>query len=357
MKFDKFFKDMNPKTLIVSLIFGFIVFIAISLSTNIFTSGDLPIQLSGAFFQAVITALMTYFLLAGQTKQEELKERNVKVFEEKSRRFNDFINKLWDVWEDREVSLEELDQLMKIVSKDIVPFSKPETVNIILDNLLIIAELSNKADENKRNSENTGKIQEHIFNIINELAKDVGLGGEINQCTRTKLNELEKKVVPYLIQKKFKIELFEKIKKLIDDSEELDISDVSYDHNKILRCRIKNSNVYLHVGPLERPVGHSVMVSFYVEFWGNRNYTNYRDAARGWRKDYLRGSIDWKNSNEILNLNDYSKIEELYYRTSSMKLEDKPEYKIFAQITDKYKKWNTNGKNIEVIVEECEGKK
>jgi hypothetical protein len=91
---------MKKPVVLVSLMCGFLVFIGVSIATKLFDGADLPVQISGALFDAVITALMTYFLLAGQIGHEEVKERNVKVFEEKSARFNKFIDKLWSVWDD-----------------------------------------------------------------------------------------------------------------------------------------------------------------------------------------------------------------------------------------------------------------
>lgn len=90
------------------------IFIASSVIFRIFDVEILPSQFFGALIGVVITAIITVFLLNGQTSAEETKERNVKVFEEKSARFNNFINKLWEIWDDRVVELEELNELIKI---------------------------------------------------------------------------------------------------------------------------------------------------------------------------------------------------------------------------------------------------
>ncbi len=88
---------MNKTWRAVSLVLGFVMFIGIALVTNLFERGDLPVQVSGALLQSVITAVMTYFLLSGQTAQEELKERQVKVFEKKQEVYHHFIEVLMGV--------------------------------------------------------------------------------------------------------------------------------------------------------------------------------------------------------------------------------------------------------------------
>lgn len=343
---------MKRKYLAISLILGFVVFIGIAIITKLFSSADLPVQISGALLEAVVTAFITYFLLTGQTSQEEVKERNVRVFEEKSERFNTFINKLWEIWDDRVVSLEELNELIKLVSKDIVLYTKPETVDKILQYLIEIAEQA-KPDKTTKDAETTKKIQENIFNIINELAKEIGLGGEIKPEIRDKLNTLESKVVPYLIQKDFKKNYLQSFEKTLENTEEeLDISKVDFKNN-YLWCQIKNSNVYLKIGPLERDKSQSIFVGVYVEFWNNRNFQKYRDAARGWRKDYIRGMYTWLPANFSVNFSDYQFIEEQYYK---MSIEKDIKNELAEKIIQLHKTWKIEGKSIDEIIEECTSK-
>ena len=92
-------------------------------------------EINNSSIGAILTAIITVLLLTQQSTGEEIKERNVRVFEEKSNRFKVFIDRLWVVWEDRVVTLEELNELTQIVSKEIVLYTNPDTVGIILDNL------------------------------------------------------------------------------------------------------------------------------------------------------------------------------------------------------------------------------
>lgn len=331
------------------------IFIASSVIFRIFDVEILPSQFFGALIGVVITAIITFFLLNGQTSAEETKEKNVKVFEEKSARFNNFINKLWEIWDDRVVELEELNELIKLVSRDIVLYTKPETVDKILSKLIIIAEQAKPDKTSKKDAEVTKLIQQCIFDIINELAKEIDLGGEIKPEIRSKLKQLEEKVVPFLIQKDFKKNYIQQFKDTIENSEEeIDFSNIEY-KNKFLWCQVKDSNVFFRVGPLEREKNHGAMIGAYVEFWGNRNYQKFRDAARGWRKDYLRGMRNHLGAKDIINFSDYEVVEKMYYQLNNDGKETQNE--LAKKVINLYKTWKIDGKNIEEIIEECNPKK
>jgi hypothetical protein len=195
LNYEEYKNSINMKNrkliAVICIIVGFVVFIGIAIYTKLFSSTELPVQISGALLEAAVTAVLTYALLSGQTSQEELKERNVKVFEAKSEKFNDFINQLWKVWEDRSIDLDELNELTKSVSQNIVPYTQPQTVEIILSRLIEIAKRANPYQTDSADKEVTELIQRNIFDIINALSKEIGLGGAINDKISQQLNELD----------------------------------------------------------------------------------------------------------------------------------------------------------------------
>ena len=83
-------------------------FLYICLCLNAIYQNELPKiveEINNSAIGAIFTAIVTVFLLQGQTASEEDKERNVKVFEKKSELFNNFIEELWKVCKDRNISL------------------------------------------------------------------------------------------------------------------------------------------------------------------------------------------------------------------------------------------------------------
>lgn len=221
-------------------VYGIVIFsifgLGAAIAFGIIPLGELPSQFYGALVGTVITAIITILLLQGQTQTEENKERNVKVFEKKSEVFNNFIEKLWEIWEDRSVSLEELNELLKLVAKDIIPYANSENSEAILKELNLIAEKASPLETDSSNPEHTNKIQESIFNIINILSKEIGLGGEIKPKLREDLGKLEKKILPFLNKKGNISSLVEQVK--IQSKGEL--SEFQKDEQDILWWKIGN---------------------------------------------------------------------------------------------------------------------
>ena len=340
------------------LYIGLAILFTISISIFVFNAiyqGSVPKiveEINNSSIGAILTAIITVLLLSQQSSSEEVKEKNVRVFEEKSTRFNTFIDKLWEIWDDRTVSLEELNELIKIVSKDIVLYTKPETVDKILSYLIEIAEQAKPDQSNNKDTESTKLIQNNIFNIINELAKEIGLGGEIRPEIKDKLNQLEAKVIPFLIQKDFKKNYIESFKETINNSDDVEISHIEY-KNKYIWCQVDNSQVYLKLGPMEREPHQQVQITFYVEFYANRNFQKYRDALKNSRKDLLRGSNWWFA--EFINFNDTDAVEKEFYK-SNQSNEENIENDLAKKAIELYKIWKLDGKNIEEIINECSPK-
>lgn len=177
------------KTTIFILLSGvfFILFLAVILFTGVYRDVELPIEVVGALLAAIITVFITSLLIKGQAQSDELKERNVKVFEKKTEKFNNFIEKLWEVWKDRKIEYDELDDLVKIVCQDILMFTKQKTSETILDNL---KEISTFVPRGDLNIDERKKVRTAIFNIIDLLAKEMNLGGEISKKEQEKLDEI-----------------------------------------------------------------------------------------------------------------------------------------------------------------------
>lgn len=69
-----------------------IIFIITAVTFEIFELSSLPAQFFGTLLGVVITAIITVLLLQGQTKSEESRERNLLVFEKKTRSFFSFFD-------------------------------------------------------------------------------------------------------------------------------------------------------------------------------------------------------------------------------------------------------------------------
>ena len=273
------------------LLIALAIFLAISLSLFVFSiiyEGEMPKlveNINNSAIGAIFTAIITVFLLLGQTETEEDKERNVKVFEKKSELFNNFIEELWKVWEDRNITLEELSHLLKLVSKDIIPYTKPERAKSILNSLNAIASEVNTQE----NTANKKHMQSHIYAIINTLSEEIGLGGAIHQDIAAEMDKLENSILPYLIGKK--------INELVQKELSEFLTDFTQEDGYLWwRVRGENTGMWLRVGDIYDD--GKTLISFWAGFYNCRQYAPYRYAQRGDRKDWLIGehaceTFDW----------------------------------------------------------------
>ena len=268
------------------LLISLAILLAISLSLFVFSiiyEGEMPKlveNINNSAIGAIFTAIITVFLLLGQTETEEDKERNVKVFEKKSELFNNFIEELWKVWEDRNITLEELSHLLKLVSKDIIPYTKPESAKSILNSLNAIASEVNTQE----NTANKKHIQNHLYAIINTLSEEIGLGGTIRQDIATEMNKLEESILPYLNKKRY----MNKINELVQERLNKILTNFTIEDNYLWwRVRGEKTGLFLRVGDANND--GKIYLTFWSEFSTYRQYAPYRLKTRGDWKDWIKG--------------------------------------------------------------------
>jgi hypothetical protein len=106
------------------------IFVAIATRSGAWPGTDASSQILSALAGAIVAAIITLFLLLGQTASEEMKERNAKIFEEKLRIYQEFLRKLCDVVKDQKITSEEEIELQFQVSY-IAMHTSPKSINTI----------------------------------------------------------------------------------------------------------------------------------------------------------------------------------------------------------------------------------
>ena len=320
------------------LLIALAIFLAISLSLFVFSiiyEGEMPKlveNINNSAIGAIFTAIITVFLLLGQTETEEDKERNVKVFEKKSELFNNFIEELWKVWEDRNITLEELSHLLKLVSKDIIPYTKPESAKSILNSLNAIASEVNTQE----NTINKKHIQIHIYAIINTLSDEIGLGGTIQQDIATELDKLESLILPYLIGEKYMNKINERVQEKLGEF----LTDFTIEDGYLWwRVGGKKTGMWLRVGDADND--GKIYLTFWSEFFTYRQYTPYRHKVQGKWKDWIQGYSESNAFNyDLLRKGEFISSESLN--------------RLVSEIVEFYEKpVGKTGKTIDEIIKEC----
>lgn len=339
-------KQKQFKPLIIFLSISILLFIGFALISKIFKINDIPMQFMGAFLGAVVTAFITMILLFGQSKSEELKERNVKVFEEKTKRYNLFIEELWKVWEDKEITLEELSTLIKMVAQNIIPYTKKEIVKKILENLNDMSDNSGKQGDYNEIKESNQKC---IFNILDILSKEIDLGGELDEPIRVEITKLEEKILPVLHLREFKKIYLQKLEEQIINSKIISFDKLEFQEtNKCYYIYLKNSNVQIEIDNFGKK--QPKYISYFVEYDKSSPYNLYREAKRGDFKYYLKNFL---KTDFIPSFKDKQLAKKMY------KKEDEVQKKVdelFKAIEKFYQETKINNKTIEEIISECEPK-
>lgn len=158
--------------IIISLI-ALGLFFSLTIISRIFKGADLPIQVTGAFLGAIVTAFITMILLHGQSGAEEVKERNVKVFEKKVENFIAFIELLWDKWEDFKIEPDEFSEIKKTFYSKIYIYMQKKNLEQIKKCFQKIS--SEEVIGKDLNEEERKEATKNIFEIISILKSEIGL--------------------------------------------------------------------------------------------------------------------------------------------------------------------------------------
>jgi hypothetical protein len=169
---------MNSKWVRVILIavLCIVVFCFIATTSQIITIGELPANFIAVFLEAAVTAVITVVLLTGQSSAEEVKERNVKVFEKKSEIFQDYINIVWDIWQDHTVDSEEYLKLTSKYYKELMLYLNKKSTESIGRQLQKIGGLIGAENQ----EQNKSILQGCLIEIINTLSDEISLGGHVD---------------------------------------------------------------------------------------------------------------------------------------------------------------------------------
>ena len=148
MEQKKNFKKENLFLILCVCLFVLLVIIAAFSGT--WPGRDVSAQLFSAISGALIAAIITLFLLKGQTEVEADRQRDSKVFEEQLKIYQDFLKKLCDVVKDMDITKQEEIELQFQVSY-IAMHTKSDSIRIISENVKEIVSRVKKGEKKANN--------------------------------------------------------------------------------------------------------------------------------------------------------------------------------------------------------------
>jgi len=210
---------MKTNKLIIPIV-GFlcvVIFCIVAVSGRIYSLPDLPLNFMSAFLGAIITSGITLVLLRGQSNAEEVKERNVKIFDKKSSLFEEFSGKLYSIIDNQKLSVNDYNSLKSDYYTKIMLYLNEKSQKKINSYINVLGyfvgiNLTDGVSDLETVNLCYTKIKENVYSIINILVDDIGLGGKIDINSQ---KELDDRVFPQL----FKELLLEEINKTFINEE------------------------------------------------------------------------------------------------------------------------------------------
>lgn len=180
-KISSFFSENKT---FVSLLIGCIclmaLFVSVAIASGAWPGSDASSQILSALAGAVVAAIITLFLLLGQTSSEEKKERNTKIFEERLRIYQEFLHKLCDVVKDLKIEPEEEIELEFQVAY-IAMHTSSESIMTISD------QVRNIVVNIKKGESDSNEILSQLFIIADTFYKELyGKENDYNEDNRTR---------------------------------------------------------------------------------------------------------------------------------------------------------------------------
>jgi len=160
------FHLVKENTFLILCVCFFALFVILAAVSGAWPGKDISAQFFSAMAGALIAAIITLFLLKGQTAVEADRQRDSKVFEEKLRIYQDFLHKLCDVVKDQKITPEEEIELQFQVSCIAMHTSSESIKNISVQVKDIIERIKNN-DTNKK------LMLEELFKISDSFNKEL----------------------------------------------------------------------------------------------------------------------------------------------------------------------------------------
>lgn len=139
----------------------------------VFTYQDFPARLMAAILGVVITATITVVLLDGQSKKEQATKRDSKVFEEKLRVYQNFIETLYNAVKNGELTESEKLELQYRTSL-VAMHCEPENIQKLSEAVKRVVE--EVCGKDKRCSPNENALLKTLFEVVQALRKDLYIG-------------------------------------------------------------------------------------------------------------------------------------------------------------------------------------
>lgn len=145
MKTSSISKNWKENIFLIACVCFFVLFVIIAAISGAWPGKDVSAQFFSAMAGALVAAIITLFLLKGQTAVEADRQKDSKVFEEKLQIYQDFLHKLCDVVKD--MNIDEIEEKELVFQAAYITIhTRPESMLAVSKNIKGIVENIKKDD-------------------------------------------------------------------------------------------------------------------------------------------------------------------------------------------------------------------
>lgn len=119
------------KSMLLWLSFVIIFIGVLALFPRLFSTHEMLFQIVAVVLSVLFTAIVTNQLLSGQSSNEESRERNIKVYENKIAVYSDFISKMWATVDDGKILPEEIQAIRSEIFNRLIFYLSTEQIDRI----------------------------------------------------------------------------------------------------------------------------------------------------------------------------------------------------------------------------------
>ena len=181
-------KDKGNKTFNYILIVLIVIILFTAVASYFYYKSDNAVgpNLITAFVGVVLSALVTLVLLNGQTKDEEEKEKNIKVYENKIQVYSEFISKMWKTLEDDVITDEEIRGIRSDIFNKLIFYLKKDDI-IKLSEKVRSIKSSESFNDGEGKAKDKAKKTTSIIECFSEIT-DL-LRADVNNNAQTKARQ------------------------------------------------------------------------------------------------------------------------------------------------------------------------
>ena len=133
---------------------------------RLFSLKDLWYETYAAIIGVVITAVITFILLKGQTENEEEREKSLEIHKRKIEVYASFVQEIWSKLDDNQLTQEEMLEIRRKCFNELIFYLDEEQIERITEQFKKVSKIIEKGDDKDDIRQNVTRPFEEITKVL-----------------------------------------------------------------------------------------------------------------------------------------------------------------------------------------------